>query len=299
MPIGVAPMAYHRLAHDDGEVATAAAAGAVGALFVVPMLASRAFADIAAAASGPLWLQLYWLRRREALADVLRRAEQAGFRALALTVDAPRLGRRYRDARNGFALPPGVSAVNVDPAVMASASKYQAGTSALERHASERFDPTISWADLEWLRRHSPLPLVLKGVLTGEDAALAVEHGVDALVVSNHGGRQLDGAVPSIDALSEVAEAVAGRIPVLLDGGVRTGGDVFAALALGATAVLVGRPVLWGLACAGADGARAVLEQLGDELDEVMALSGRPRLADIDSRALRLPPVAALDGVRR
>lgn len=289
-PIGIAPMAYHRLVDPDGEVATARAAGEAGALFVVSVFASRTLADIAEAAKGPLWLQIYWFRKREVMLDLTERAAAAGFRAIVLTVDTPRVGRRLRDLRRGFAVPPGVSAVNIDPAVMVGTHLHQAGVSAVEQHSKEQFDPTVDWDDLAWLRDRTGLPLVLKGVLTAEDARRAVDHGVSAVVVSNHGGRQLDGAVASLDALPEVVEAVSGRCPVLVDGGFRTGSDILKALALGATAVLVGRPVLWGLACGGADGARDVLELLTTELEEAMVLSGRPRLADIDRTLVHPPP---------
>jgi 4-hydroxymandelate oxidase len=292
VPIGVAPMAYHRLVHPEGEVATARATGGAGALFVVSIFASRSLEDIAAAATGPLWLQLYWLRRRDVLVDLLRRAEAAGYRAVVLTVDAPRVGRRLRDLRHGFAVPPDVTAVNIDAPVMAGTAVSRTGESAIARHSREQFDTSVTWRDLAWLRGQTSLPLVLKGLLTAEDARLAVEHGIDGVVVSNHGGRQLDGAVPSLVALPEVVEAVAGRCPVLLDGGVRAGTDVVKALALGARAVLVGRPVLWGLAAAGADGARALLDLLVTELDDAMALCGRPRVADLDPSAVRWLPTA-------
>ncbi|MFL6136990.1 MAG: alpha-hydroxy acid oxidase [Frankiaceae bacterium] len=285
-PLVVAPMAFHRLAHPDGEVATAAGAGAAGVPMVVAMLASRALEDVAAAATSPLWLQLYWLRRRDAVAQVIRRAEDAGYRALVLTVDTPRVARRLRDLRNGFTLPDGVDAVNLDASVMATAHRRRPGSSALQQHSRDQFDASITWRDLSWLRERSGLPLLLKGVLTAEDASLAVEAGVDGIVVSNHGGRQLDGAVASLDALPEVV-AAAPDLPVLVDGGVRRGTDVLKALALGARAVLVGRPVLWGLACAGAEGVTAVLRLLCTELEEAMALAGRPRIADIDRSAVR------------
>lgn len=286
VPFGVAPMAYHRLAHPDGEVASAGAAGGVGGLFVSSMFASRTFAEMAAATAGPRWLQLYWLRARAALEDVVARAEDAGFAALVLTVDAPRVASRPRDARSAFALPDDVRAVNVDPAVMDAAHVAAPGSSAIQVHSRERFDASVTWADLPWLRARTSLPLVLKGVATAEDARLAVEHGVDAVVVSNHGGRQLDAAVPSLAALPEVVDAVPAGYPVLLDGGVRRGSDVFVALALGASAVLVGRPVLWGLAASGRDGAAAVLELLRDQLEEVMVLAGRPTIASIDRTAV-------------
>ncbi|MGN9914523.1 alpha-hydroxy acid oxidase [Phytohabitans sp. LJ34] len=281
-PIGVAPVAYHQLAHPEGEVATARAAG----LLVVSVFASRTLEEIAAAASGPLWLQLYWFRRREVVTGLVRRAEAAGYRALVLTVDTPRVGRRLRDVRRGFAVPAGIVAANVDAAVMARSHEAVEGESALVRHSREQFDPALGWADLSWLCAQTDLPVLVKGVLTGADAALAMAHGAAGVVVSNHGGRQLDGAVASVDALAEVAAAVGGRGPVLLDGGVRTGTDVLRALALGASAVLVGRPALWGLAVDGESGARAVLDILAAELEEAMVLSGRPRLSDVDSALL-------------
>ncbi|MBS2964430.1 alpha-hydroxy-acid oxidizing protein [Actinocrinis puniceicyclus] len=285
-PIGVAPMAFHRLVHPDGEQATARAAGAAGALFVTSIFASQSLEDIAAAASGPLWLQLYWLRRREALADLAQRAEAAGYRALMLTVDAARVARRLRDVRNSFSVPPHIRAVNLDAALPEIAAYGAAGISAIEAHSRDQFDAAVTWRDLEWLTSRTRLPLVLKGVLTAQDALLAAEHGAAAVVVSNHGGRQLDAAVPGLIALPEITDAVAHRIPVLFDGGVRCGADAAKALALGARIVLVGRPVLWGLACAGRDGAAAVLKLLRDELEEVMVLSGRPKLADFGRDAV-------------
>jgi 4-hydroxymandelate oxidase len=289
-PVIIAPMAFQRLAHADGEVATATAARDAGTLLIASTFASRTFEDIDAAAGGKWWLQVYWLRQRDVLGAMLRRAADAGCQALMLTVDAPLLGRRLRDIRNGFTLPPGVGAANVVSAVMAEAHEREAGSSSLQRHASSAIDPSITWADLAWLRAQTPLPLMLKGLATAEDAVLAVEHGIDAIVVSNHGGRQLDGAIASLDALPEVVAATAGRIPVLVDGGVRSGTDIFKALALGAQAVLVGRPVVWGLAHAGAAGVGAVLQLLRDELSEVMALAGTPRLADIDATTVRARP---------
>ncbi|MCF3171922.1 alpha-hydroxy-acid oxidizing protein [Streptomyces sioyaensis] len=297
VPLGVAPMAYHELACEDGELATVRAAGSLSAPTVVSIFASRTFEDIAAAATGPLWLQLYWLHRRDVLQKVVRRAEAAGFRALVLTVDTPRLGRRLREARHGFHLPPHIAARNLDGEVTGFLHDRRDGSSALSRHADAFIDPSLNWADLDWLRSQTRLPLVLKGVLTAEDAAHAAELGVDGLVVSNHGGRQLDGATATLDALPEVVRAVGGRCPVFLDGGVRHGTDALKALALGAQAVFVGRPVLWGLAADGEAGARQVLSTLRDELEDAMALSGCPSLKDLDPTLLaRGPATAAHDG---
>jgi 4-hydroxymandelate oxidase len=280
-PVGLAPVAYHRLAHPEGEVAAARAAGGAGALFVVSFFASRTLEDIAAAATGPLWLQLYWLKQRSALATLASRAADAGYRALVLTVDAAKVGRRLRDLRNSFSVPPDVHAANIPDSVTAVQDYGAPGASAIEAQSREQFDTSITWADLAWLRDRSPLPLVIKGLLTAEDARLAVEHGADAIAVSNHGGRQLDGAVPSLAALPEIVAAVDGAVPVIYDGGVRRGADVVTALALGARAVLIGRPMLWGLAYGGEAGVARVLELMRTELEDALILTGRPRLADL------------------
>jgi 4-hydroxymandelate oxidase len=289
MPIGIAPMAYHCLVDPDGEVATARAAAEHGVLFIASIFASRTLEEIAAVASGPLWLQIYWLRRRELLHELMRRAEDAGFQALVLTVDAPWIATRPREIRSGFALPAGVRAANLDLDTMRASHEAVAGSSPLARHAREQLDPSITWSDLAWLREQTRLPLVLKGILTAEDASMAIRCGADGIIVSNHGGRQLDGAVASMDALPEVIAAVAHRVQVLVDGGVRHGTDVVKALALGARMVLIGRPVLWGLASAGERGVAHVLATLRAELEEAMVLLGRPRLADIDADTLAAP----------
>ena len=289
-PLGIAPMAYHELACAEGELATVRAAGELRVPTVVSIFASRTFEQIAEHAAGPLWLQLYWLHRRDVLERVVRRAEAAGFRALVLTVDTPRLGRRLRDQRHGFHLPPHIEARNLDGEAIGFLHERQDGSSALARHADAFVDPSLNWSDLDWLRARSRLPLILKGVLTAEDAARAAELGVDGLVVSNHGGRQLDDAVATLDALPEVVRSVAGRCPVFLDGGVRSGTDVLKALALGAEAVFLGRPVLWGLAADGEAGVRHVLRLLRDELENAMALSGCPSLESLTPERLTAGP---------
>jgi isopentenyl diphosphate isomerase/L-lactate dehydrogenase-like FMN-dependent dehydrogenase len=262
MPILVAPTAAHALAHPDAECATAQAAGAAGTLMVVSSSATRSLEDVARAAPGPLWFQLYIRRLRHAEALVVR-AQAAGYRALVLTVDTPRLGNRERDIRNNFE---GFPTPNYDS----------------DGKEEPFMGDTLTWDILDWLRSLTSLPILLKGILTAEDALLAVERGVAGIIVSNHGGRQLDGAVPSIEALPEVIAAVDGRSEVYLDGGIRRGTDVLKALALGARAVLIGRPILWGLAVDGAAGARRVLEILRAELEKAMILAGRPTLASID-----------------
>jgi (S)-3,5-dihydroxyphenylglycine transaminase len=269
-PIAVAPLAYHTMAHPDGETATARAAGQRGLPVVVSTFAGRTFEDIAAVAAAPLWLQVYCFRDRATTRAVIERAERAGFAALVLTADTPHLGRRLRDVRNGFVLPPGVTPANL------AAGDYSSPAA----HGRAELDPDLDWSVIAWLRSITALPILVKGVLTGEDARLAVDAGVDGVIVSNHGGRQLDGAPPALRVLPEVVRAAAGRGPVLLDGGIRRGTDVLVALALGADAVLVGRPVLHGLAIGGAGGVGRVLDILVEELTDAMTLAGLGAVKD-------------------
>ncbi|MFJ9821007.1 alpha-hydroxy acid oxidase [Streptomyces sp. NPDC101151] len=280
LPIAVAPTGFHGLVTPEAESACARAAGEAGALMVVSTFATRRLEDVARVARGPLWMQLYVFRDRTVSEDLVKRAEAAGYRALVVTVDAPVRGRRVRDLRNAFALPPGLAPANFPDVADGSSAELAA-------QLARRIDPAFTWDDLAWLRSLTRLPIVLKGVLTAEDAALAAELGVAAIVVSNHGGRQLDGSVTALDALPEVVLAVAGRCEVLIDGGIRRGSDVLIALALGARAVLVGRPVLWGMAVSAAEGARDVLSILGAELETAMALCGRKDLASVDASLVR------------
>jgi 4-hydroxymandelate oxidase len=271
-PIVVAPTAYHRLAHDEGEAATARGAADAGALMVVSTLATTPLEDVAAAApDAPRWFQLYVFDDRGYAGELVDRAVAAGYRALVLTVDAPVLGYRPRDERNAFRLPEGLAMANL-PLTMPEGDG--SGLAAL----FGSIDRTLTVDDLDWLADRSGLPVVVKGVHRGDDAARCIDAGVAAVVVSNHGGRQLDGAVATADALPEVVAAVDGRAPVLVDGGIRHGSDVLKALGLGASAVLLGRPVLWGLAAGGADGVRDVLRWLTADLERAMILSG---LADV------------------
>jgi 4-hydroxymandelate oxidase len=271
MPVSVAPVAYQRLLHPDGELATARAAKAAGVPFTASTLSSVPVEEITAI-GGTVWFQLYWLREAERRSELVRRAEDAGCEAIVLTVDVPWMGRRLRDVRNGFALPGHVRAANIDTG--ATAHRRSAAASAVAVHTSEAFSSAVTWSSVAELRSQTRLPLVLKGVLSPQDALRAAEFGVDAVVVSNHGGRQLDGAVPSIEALPEVARAVGGGCEVLLDSGIRSGTDVLRALALGASGVLVGRPLMWGLAVAGEAGAARVLDLLAGELRDALGLSG-------------------------
>jgi isopentenyl diphosphate isomerase/L-lactate dehydrogenase-like FMN-dependent dehydrogenase len=280
MPILVAPVAFQLLAHPDGERGMARAAHAAGTVMCLSSLTSTRPAEVAEAApEGKHWMQVYCFRDRGVTRAMVEEASEAGYEALLLTVDGPYAGRRERDLRTGFQVPAEIRAPAIEAAV-GHRSLTTAEVFAL-------VDPSITWADLEQLCGEFRLPILVKGLITGEDAALAVEHGAAGVVVSNHGGRQLDNAPATIDALPEVVEAVSGRIPVLLDGGIRRGTDVAVALAIGAQAVLVGRPPLWGLAVDGEAGAHRALEMLADELRLALALLGAPDPAALSADHVR------------
>ncbi|MFM8808149.1 MAG: alpha-hydroxy acid oxidase [Chthoniobacterales bacterium] len=284
-PVMVAPTAFHRMACPEGECAAARAAGRAGTLMVMSTLSTTTIEEVAAAATGPLWFQLYVYKDRGATTDLIRRAEAAGCRALVLTVDAQVWGRREADVRNNFKLPDGLSVANL---AEHAKEMFPDGIprSGLAAYVAQMLDPTLSWKDLAWLRGQTKLPILLKGIVRADDAKLAVEHGVDGVIVSNHGGRQLDTAPATIEALPRVVDAVDGKIPMLVDGGVRRGTDVVKALALGAQAALIGRPILWGLAADGENGAFRVLEMLKAEFDLAMALCGARRVDEIDRSLL-------------
>jgi 4-hydroxymandelate oxidase len=274
IPVILAPTALHRLAHPEGERATARAAAASGTLMTLSTVSSVALEEVAAAApAGARWFQLYCYDDREETAALVARAHRAGYRALVLTVDAPILGRRERDVRNRFAVPDGFAA---------HPSKKPRAVSGQWPLSSLIGQPSLDWSDVDWIRSLSPLPLVVKGIVRGDDALRALDAGAAAIWVSNHGGRQLDTAIPTAEALPEIVAAVAGRAPIVVDGGIRRGTDVLKALALGATAAAIGRPQLWGLAAAGEEGVARVLAALSDELALAMALSGCPEISKID-----------------
>lgn len=272
-PIMVAPMAFQRLAHPEGEVATVRGAGAAGTVMVASTLSSTPLQEVAQAATEALWFQLYVYRDREVTRELVEQAAAAGFRALVLTVDTPVLGSREREIRSGFRVPDTLS-----PGLPNSETP-----SDLALYAHRNLNANLTWDDVAWLRSIAPLPLVVKGIVHPDDARLAVEAGAAGIVVSNHGGRQLDGAVATLDALPAVAAAaaMAGGAEVYLDGGVRRGVDVLRALALGARAVLVGRPVLWGLALEGSEGVARILGILTSELDRALALCGLHSPAEV------------------
>ncbi|MDQ6857897.1 MAG: alpha-hydroxy-acid oxidizing protein [Chloroflexota bacterium] len=278
-PILLAPTALHRLAHPGGEAATARGAAAAGALYTVSTATSTPLEDIAAAAPGaPRWFQLYHLGQREASEALIRRAVATGHQAIVLTVDVPLLGRRERDLRGTFTLPPGIGMAHAhEPAWAPPAAD------ASNAWASPIASANLGWDDLKWIRAAAGgLPLLLKGIVRGDDAERALNAGVDGIWVSNHGGRQLDGAIATLDALVDVARAVAGNCAIVVDGGIRRGTDIIKALALGADAVAIGRPQLYGLAAGGAGGVQRVVELLRAELDLAMALVGAPSLSALE-----------------
>lgn len=276
-PILLAPTAYHRTIHPDGEIATARGAGAAKATWVVSSSTTTTIEDIAGAATAPLWFQLYLQPDRGFIRELVQRVEQAGCQVLCLTVDQPVLGARNRQTRARFALPPGVTA------------PYRRDIG----QGKDILDPrrtVATWKDVEWLRSIARVPLLLKGILTAEDAERSLEAGAQGIIVSNHGARILDTAPATIDALPEVAERLRGRALVLVDGGVRRGTDVVKAVALGATAVLIGRPYCYGLAVGGAEGVHRTVDILRTELEMAMMLTGRASLGEIDRSVLWDPP---------
>lgn len=277
-PVIVAPMAFHRLAHPDGEMATALGAAATGTLMTVSAQASATIEEIASSAQGPLWFQLYMQTRREDTLTLLRRAEAAGCKAVMVTVDAPVNGLRNEEQRAGFRLPEGIGAVNLKgmpgPVLRAGPGESPVFKGLL--------DAAPTWRDLEWLRGQTKLPLLVKGIMSRHDARLALDAGMDGIAVSNHGGRVLDTLPAAVEALPAIAGEIDGRVPVLLDGGIRRGTDILKAIALGANAVMIGQPILHGLAVAGPVGVAHILNILRAELEVAMALTGRPRIAEID-----------------
>jgi 4-hydroxymandelate oxidase len=275
-PVILAPTALHRMAHPHGELATARAAASAGVLMTLSSISSTAMEDVAAAApNGAKWFQLYHYSDRAMSESLIRRAHAAGYTAIVLTADAPLLGRRERDLRHPFAIPDGIEAVHF---------RVQPPTSGIGSPISAFLNqPSINWTDLAWVRAASPLPVLIKGVVRADDAKRALDEGCAGLWVSNHGGRQLDTSIPTATALPEIVAAAEGRVPVIVDGGIRRGTDILKAIAMGATAAAIGRPQLWGLTVGGQSGVERVLELLRDELSLAMALAGSRSIAEIDA----------------
>ena len=272
-PILLAPTAAQKLVYAEGELATVRGAGAASATMVVSSFSNTSLEDVAAAAKGPLWFQLYAQTDRGFTRELVQRAEASGYRALCLTVDTPITGTRYRERR-----------ADVKLGSLPNLTGYKGAefrTGSLEIFSSV-LDPALSWKDVEWLSSFAKIPLLVKGVINPEDADRAVKAGISGIIVSNHGGRNLDTLPATIDALPQVTDKVAGRVPVLVDGGIRRGTDVLKALAMGANAVLIGRPYLYGLGAAGQEGVTNVIKILQRELQMAMVLTGRPNVGAID-----------------
>ncbi|XP_028122895.1 peroxisomal (S)-2-hydroxy-acid oxidase GLO4-like isoform X3 [Camellia sinensis] len=281
-PIMSAPTGMHRLAHPEGEVATARAAAACNTIMAMSFSANCTVEEVASSCNAIRFFQTYVYKRRHVTAVLVQRAERNGFKAIMLTVDTPRIGRREADIKNKMIAP---QLKNLEG--LLSIEAVSDNGSKLAAFAAETHDPSRCWKDIDWLRSVTSLPILVKGVLTAEDAIKAMEVGVAGIVVSNHGARQLDYSPATITVLEEVVRAVGGKIPVLCDGGVRRGTDIFKALALGAQAVMIGRPVLYGLAAKGEYGVRRVIEMLKDELELTMALSGCPTVKDVTRSHVR------------
>ncbi|XP_022715521.1 peroxisomal (S)-2-hydroxy-acid oxidase-like isoform X1 [Durio zibethinus] len=308
MPIMIAPTAMQKMAHPEGEYATARAASDAGTIMTLSSWATSSVEEVASTGPGIRFFQLYVYKDRNVVAQLVRRAERAGFKAIALTVDTPRLGRREADIKNRFTLPPFLTLKNFvgldlgrmdkvsDICLINLSSNHpftlpvcspngeivlQTNDSGLASYVAGQIDRTLSWKDVKWLQTITSLPILVKGVITAEDARLAIQAGAAGIIVSNHGARQLDYVPATIMALEEVVKAAQGKVPVFLDGGVRRGTDVFKALALGASGIFIGRPVVFSLAAEGEAGVRKVLQMLRDELELTMALSGCRSLKEI------------------
>lgn len=309
IPLVLAPTGFTRITHPEGELAVARAASRAGLPYTLSTLATRSIEEVAAASDGPKWFQVYMWRDRGLVKELLDRAASAGFEAIMLTVDTAVLGRRERDVRRGFTLPPRIglgtildaathpawtwALVSSEPIRFANLTGGQAGDGStavnLAEYVNAQFDPTLTWRDLDWLRAAWSGPILLKGIQRVSDAVLAADEGVDAVVLSNHGGRQLDTAPATLELLAPAVDAVGGRVEILCDGGVRRGSDIVKAVALGATACLAGRAYLYGLAAGGERGVEHVLGLLAADVRRTMALLGAPNIAALDRELVTGP----------
>ncbi|XP_046818746.1 peroxisomal (S)-2-hydroxy-acid oxidase GLO1 [Vespa crabro] len=283
MPLGVAPSAMQRMAHPDGECANVKAVEAAGTIFILSTISTSSIEEVAKVAPKCIkWFQLYVYIDRNITLNLIRRAEKAGFKALVLTIDAPIFGDRRADLRNKFALPKHLRLANFEEALLNKMTTSKTG-SGLNEYVNKMFDQSLSWKDITWLKSITKLPIILKGILTAEDAILSVKYGAAAIIVSNHGARQVDGVPATIEVLPEIVNAVKDKIEIYMDGGIRQGIDVFKALALGANMVFIGRPMLWGLCYAGEKGALNILEMMKKEIDQVFTLTGCTTIKDVTS----------------
>ncbi len=283
LPVLIAPCGGHKRAHPEGELATYRAAAACGTIFAVSANSNTSFEELAKAATGHLWLQLYPFRDREMTKEWLRRAKAAGYEAICVTLDSQWPPKRERNIRNNYQRNRGAERTKAGAKAVGTTRPARAGAGS---------DPAATWKDLEWIKSATNLPVVAKGIMTGEDVELCAEVGADALIVSNHGGCHLDNTLATIEVLSEAVAAAKGKMEILLDGGIRRGADVVKALALGAKAVFIGRPLFWGLAVDGEQGVIRVLNILREEIEITMAKCGKPTIAGIDSTVVvKAPPL--------
>jgi L-lactate dehydrogenase (cytochrome) len=308
MPVAIAPTGLTGMYRADGEILAARAAQKFGVPFTLSTMSICSIEEVAASTTAPFWFQLYVMRDRDFIGRLIDRARAARCSALMVTLDVAILGQRHKDIKNGLSAPPRPTLANLLD--MMTKPRWGLGMLGTRRHGfgnvighvkgvtdmgslsawtSQQFDPSLTWADVDWIRKRWGGPLILKGIMDAEDARLAADHGADALVVSNHGGRQLDGAPSSISALPAIADAVGSRVEVWMDGGIRSGQDVLKAVALGAKGTMIGRPYLYGLGALGEAGVTACLEIIHRELDLTMAFCGRTDIREVD-RGILLPP---------
>lgn len=285
-PLLIAPMAFQRLAHPDGEIATAKAAQEHNVIMVLSTCSTCSFGEIKENTSVSPWFQLYIYKDRKITQNLVQLVESFGYKGIVLTVDAPLYGKRIKELHHPITLPPDFEIKNLQNAGL---NLKDISSSQLTGHLASLLDPTITWNDIEWLRSITSLPIILKGIMNPKDIQIAIEYNIDAVIVSNHGGRQLDTTLSSVDALKLVRDTVDGKMEIILDGGIRKGIDILKALALGAKAVMVGRPILWGLATSGKEGVKQVLNILKSELDISMALCGYTSITEINENILFFP----------
>ena len=279
-PMFVSPMAFQSLVNPLGEIATVTAINEIGIGMTVSTLSSVSLEDVAIASTCPLWFQLYFYKDRTITQELIQRAELAGYRALVVTVDTPIMGKRECDIRNQFKLPDGVSAKNFINQQLRLIQSQKQGSN-VKNYTDDLFDRTLTWKDIEWIQSQTKLPVILKGLMHEDDALIALDLNIAAIIVSNHGGRQLDGMPATIEVLPDIARRVNKKIPILIDGGFRSGTDIFKAIALGADCIMIGRPILWALAYNGVDGIKHLFDIYRTEFIETMTLCGCSTIEDI------------------
>lgn len=286
-PILISPCAFHKLVSEQGELATSKAAAKSGTIFTLSTMSSYSIEDVSKSSEAEKWFQLYIFKDKQITIDLIKRAEEAGYKALIITVDLPAMGMRFRDIRNQFSLPNDIEAVNLKKFEISAMSEKTDG-SKVKEHTDNQFDDNMGWDSIDWLCSLTKLPIILKGILNSEDAAEAIKHQIHGIIISNHGGRQIDRVISPLDALPEIVKVVNGKVPILLDGGIRSGEDAFKAIALGADAVMIGRPVMWALSVGGENEVIELLARLQNELHLTMKLAGCNTLQIIKDRGLSL-----------